>query len=242
MRVLCFFLIPMMVFSTIEAVTVLITGANRGIGFEFAKQFEEKGYHVIGTARKPQEAAELRSLGVRVEQLDVTNPKSIEMLARRLDGIPIDILINNSGIFLDRNSSLQTIKPDEMSKTFAVNTTGPLLVTQALLPNLRSGHLKQVVNISSALGSIENNSGRMYAYRSSKAALNQLSKTMSIELGNYGFVVIAIHPGWVRTDMGGSGGTYSPEQSVSNMIDVIDKLSKKSNGRFLDLHGDQLPW
>jgi len=165
MRFLSFLLIPMMIFSNAEGVTVLITGANRGLGLEFAKQFKEKGYNVIGTARKPLEAKELNELGVQVEQLDVADPISLQEFSKRMSGIPVDILINNAGVFLDRRATLETVKPEDMAKTFAVNSAGPLFVTQALLPNMRSGKLKQVVNISSQLGSIENNSGGMYDER-----------------------------------------------------------------------------
>ncbi|GAB4235500.1 MAG: SDR family oxidoreductase [Chlamydiales bacterium] len=227
----------------LSAETVLITGANRGLGLEFAKQYQAKGYDVIGTARDSDEADELRALNVRVERLDVANEASIQSLGKKLKGVPIDILINNAGIMRGRNDDLEMIPKEDMQQSFAVNATGPLLVTQALLPNLRSGKNQRIVNITSQLGSIQNNTGGgMYPYRASKAALNQISKTMSVELKNDGIITVALHPGWVRTDMGGMWATYSPEQAVKAMINTIDRLNMQSNGRFLDLNGQELPW
>ena len=227
---------------TVNASTVLITGANRGIGIEFAKQYAKKGYHVIGTARNPDTAIELKSLNVQFEPLDVTDQQSVSKLAKKLEGIPIDILINNAGIFRGRGDDLASLNFDEVEESFSVNSTGPLRIIQALLPNLRKGKEKKIVNISSQLGSIKNNSGRMYAYRASKAALNQISKTASIELGPEGFTCIVIHPGWVQTDMGGISATYTAENSVKKMINVIDQIKQSANGKFYDLNGNQLPW
>jgi NAD(P)-dependent dehydrogenase (short-subunit alcohol dehydrogenase family) len=129
-----------------------------------------------------------------------------------------------------------------MEQTFAVNTLGPLRVVQALLPNLRQGKRKTIVNMSSQLGSIENSNGGWYAYRASKAALNQINKSLGVELGRDGFICVVLHPGWVRTDMGGSGATYSPEESVSGLVAVIEKLQPADNGRFLDFKGNSIPW
>jgi len=237
------FFFPFLIFfADTFGATVLITGANRGLGLEFAKQYKGLGYEVIGTARHPEKANLLKGLGVQIEELDVADPKSISALAKRLKGVPIDILINNAGVFRERNDSFEELDIDEMNYTFAVNSTGPVFLTQALLPNLREGKQKKIVNITSSLGSIARNSGGMYHYRASKAALNMLSRTMSIELGKEGFIVIALHPGWVRTDMGGASATYSPQQSIDAMIDVIDRLNKRSNGLYLDLNGKQIPW
>lgn len=225
-----------------ESPTVLITGANRGLGLEFARQYHEKGFTVIGTARKPEKAAKLNALGVRVEQLDVTEDASVKSLASRLRNIPIDLLINNAGILRNRSGSMATLDFDDFDLTFAVNSTGPMRVTQSLLPNLRQGNRKKIVSITSMLGSIERNRGGMYSYRASKAALNQLNKTMSLELGSEGFTCLVLHPGWVATDMGGAGATYAPEESVRSMIEVIDNLNPSDNGRYLDLDGQSIPW
>jgi NAD(P)-dependent dehydrogenase (short-subunit alcohol dehydrogenase family) len=225
-----------------ETTTVLITGANRGIGLEYARQFAAKGYQVIGTARDPADAKELSEVADRVEQLDVTDPASVAGLAKRLDGNPIDILVNNAGVFDRGDVSLDKVDFQMMERTLAVNALGPLRVVQSLLPNLRKGKRKTIVSMSSQLGSIENSNGRWYAYRSSKAALNQINKTLSAELGAEGFVCVVLHPGWVRTDMGGPGATYSPEESVSGLVAVIEKLGPADNGRFYDFKGNPIPW
>jgi len=222
--------------------TILITGANRGIGLEYAKQFAEKGYRVIGTARDPADAAELSKVAARVEQLDVTDAASVAALAKRLDGVPIDILVNNAGV-LDRSDvTIEKVDFDMLRQTFEVNAYGPLRVTQALMPNLRSGKRKLIVNMSSQLGSIENSKGQMYAYRGSKAALNQFNKTLSAELQPEGFVCVVLHPGWVRTDMGGPSATYAPEESVQGLVGVIEKLGPADNGHFYDFQGKPIPW
>ena len=222
--------------------TVLITGANRGIGLEYAKQLSAKGYMVIGTARNPAEAEELEVVADRVEQLDVTDPASVAGLADRLDGVPIDILINNAGIFERDDVTIDKVDYDMMERTFAVNTLGPLRVTQALLPNLRAGQGKTIISMTSGLGSIEKSNGRWYAYRASKSALNQINKIWSVELASDGFLCVVLHPGWVQTDMGGPNATYTPEESVSGLVEVIEGLGPEDNGRFYDLKGESIPW
>ncbi len=242
MRFFILVLCSLSFFFHLSAQTVLITGANRGIGLEFASQYNDLGYDVIATARSPERAKKLETLGVRIEQLDVANPNSVADLAKKLEGAPIDILINNAGVLHGRGDKLEDVDFEEVERSFDINTIGPLRVTQALLPNLRKGKEKKIINITSRLGSIQHNSGGMYAYRASKAALNQLNKTLSHELGAEGFVCIVIHPGWVQTDMGGSQATYTTKRSVAGMIDVIKQSGRSSNGKFYDLHGNELPW
>lgn len=225
-----------------EGATVLVTGANRGIGLEYAKQLSAKGYTVIGTARTPEKADELDVVADRVEQLDVADPESVAALAERLDGVAIDILINNAGIFEREDVTIDKVDFDMMERTFAVNTLGPLRVTKALMPNLRAGKSKIVISMSSGLGSIEKSNGRWYAYRSSKSALNQINKIWSVELGPEGFICTVLHPGWVRTDMGGPNATYSPEESVGGLIRVIEELGAEDNGGFYDFQGNPIPW
>jgi len=224
------------------APTVLITGANRGIGLEYARQFAAKGFKVIGTARDPADAKELAAVAGRVEPLDVTDAASVAALAARLDGVAIDILVNNAGMFDRKDVSVDRVDFAMMEQTFAVNTLGPLRVTQALLPNLRAGKRRTIVNMSSQLGSIEQSNGDWYAYRASKAALNQITRTLSAELASEGFTVVVLHPGWVRTDMGGAGATYTPQESVRGLITVIEKLGRADNGRFYDFKGNPIPW
>ncbi len=225
-----------------EAKTVLITGANRGLGLEFAKQYADAGWHVIGTARTPSEADELKALDVEVRQLDVADPESITRLARELGDRPIDLLINNAGIF-PRVSTLGEVDFDDVERTYAVNTIGPMRVTRALLPNLERGSAKQVVSITSGLGSIENNtSGRYYGYRESKAALNIFTRSLATELADRGFTCIVMSPGWVQTDMGGPNATLTPEQSITGMRSVIDRLTPADTGSYWNHDGTKLPW
>ncbi len=227
--------------SSADSRTVLITGANRGLGLEFARQYAADSWTVIGTARRPEQAEDLSALDVEVLQLDVTDRDSIAALAAALDGRPIDMLINNAGIF-PRVSEIDNVDADDYLQTLAVNTLGPVLVTQAVMPNLRDGELKQVVNITSGLASIERNSGGYYGYRESKAALNMFTATLAAELGDDGFICLAIHPGWVRTDMGGADATLSPEESVTGMRAVIGELTPEHNGRYFGFDGSEVAW
>ncbi len=225
-----------------EDVTVLITGANRGIGLEYAKQLSAKGYRVIGTARNPSQADELDVVADRIEQLDVADASSVAALADRLEGVAIDILINNAGIFPREDVTLDKVDFEMMERVLAVNTLGPLRVTRALMPNLQAGKRKIIVSMTSGLGSIEKSNGRWYAYRSSKTALNQINKIWSVELGPEGFICTVLHPGWVRTDMGGPDATYSPEESVAGLVRVIEGLGPDDNGQFYDFQGNVIPW
>lgn len=222
--------------------TVLITGANRGIGLEMARQLSERGDKVIATARKPDEASGLKALAVRVEQLDVTDTASVQALAARLEGVPIDLLINNAGVGGQKTNDLEATNFDEVAKTFDVNSLGPMRVTQALLPNLEAGKGRTVVQISSIMGSIEQNRGGYYGYRASKAALNMLNKSLAAELGKQGFVCVVMHPGWVKTRMGGAAAPVEPEDSVAGIFEVIDGLVPEDNGRFIDYQGNSIPW
>jgi NAD(P)-dependent dehydrogenase (short-subunit alcohol dehydrogenase family) len=226
----------------IDAPTVLITGANRGLGLEFARQFAAAGWRVIGTARKPDEAVELKAHQVTIMPLDVADPESVASLAASLEERAIDLLINNAGIF-PRVNSIDEIDLNDYSRTLAVNTLGPVLVTRALLPNLRLGKKKTIVNISSRLGSIDlNDSGRYYGYRESKAALNMFTKTLANELRAEEFICAAIHPGWVQTDMGGKSANLTPEESINGMRAVIDRLGPEDSGTYWSYSGEQVPW
>ena len=225
-----------------DAHTVLVTGANRGLGLEFARQYADAGWQVIGTARDPEEAQELEALGVRIMQLDVADQQSVDALAAALGDEPIDLLINNAGIF-PRVGTLDEIDFDDYERTLAVNTVGPVRVTRALLPNLRRGQLKMVAGLSSNLGSIaENERGNFYGYRESKAGLNMFTKTLAAELGPEGFICVVLTPGWVQTDMGGPNATLTPAESIAGMKAVLDRLTPADNGTFWSYNGSQMPW
>ncbi len=222
--------------------TVLVTGANRGLGLEFARQYAAAGWRVIGTARIPEEAADLQALEIRVEALDVADPASVAALASELEGQAIDLLINNAGIF-PRVDRLAETDFEDVARTFDVNTIGPMRVTRALLPNLQQGSRRQIVSITSGLGSIANNtSGRYYGYRESKAALNMFTRSLAVELKELGFTCIVMSPGWVRTDMGGPNASLSPEESVAGMREVIAGLGAADTAGFWSWDGERLPW
>jgi len=222
--------------------TVLITGANRGIGLELARQFAAGGWRVIGTARKPDAAQELRGVAWKVVPLDVTDPVSVDQMAQELAGTPIDLLINNAGI-QPLMWTLEEVDFDDFEHALAVNTTGPVRVTRALLPNLRAGMLREIVNVTTNLSSIaENTEGGFYGYRESKAALNMFTKSLAVDLGPEGFTCIVLHPGWVRTDLGGPQAPLAVEDSVRGMISVIEGLTSADNGAFFTYAGERMAW
>jgi len=224
------------------AQTCLVTGANRGIGLELARQLAARGDTVVGTARDPEAAAELRGLGARVEELDLASAKSVGAFARRLKGLPIDRLIHNAAIGVAGPAAAE-VDAEGLETHLRVNAVGPFLLTQALLPNLRAGQGKLVIAISSGLGSIaENTTGGWVAYRASKTALHQLMRTFAAELSSEGLLFVLLSPGWVRTGMGGQDAPLSPEQSVRAMLKVMDRLGPKDSGSFFGERGRRIPW
>lgn len=222
--------------------TVIVTGANRGLGLELCRQFKAAGAEVIGTARDPRGAIDLRTLEVQIEPLDVSDDPSVETLAERLDGVAIDVLVNNAGVG-GAGNGVMSLDMDRAREFFEVNTLGPIRVTRALLPHLRRGEDRKIVHISSLMGSLQENSvGGYYCYRASKAALNMMNRSLAAELAGQGFVCTVCHPGWVRTRMGGSSAPVSPQESASGLVRVVAGLSKGHNGRFFDYTGRELPW
>ncbi|MGP1352351.1 MAG: SDR family oxidoreductase [Parasphingopyxis sp.] len=219
--------------------TILVTGANRGIGLEFAKQYASDGWSVIGTAREPDSAEELKAIGaVEILQLDVADADSVDAFADALGDRPVDLFINNAGVYgsddLDR---------DDWLKTFEINTIAPTLLAERLKPNVAAGDQKKMAVISSMMGSIgDGNGSNAIIYRSSKAAVNAAWKALSNRYRDDGIAVAILHPGWVQTDMGGPNATIDPETSVSGMRAVLDGLSVRSTGRFTAYDGSQLPW
>ena len=222
--------------------TWIVTGANRGIGLAFARSLAGRGETVIGTARKAAGAAELRRTGARIETLDVSSDPSVADLARRLEGTPIDVLVHNAAVG-EAGPAIGDLDPGTVLRALDVNAVGPVRVTRALLPNLRMGHTRKVVALTSGLGSLaQNTDGGWYAYRMSKAALNMFALTLAEELGPERFACVVICPGWVKTTMGGPDAPITPEESVAAMLKVIDSLKPSDTGRFLDRFGRDLPW
>lgn len=221
--------------------TALVTGTNRGIGLEICRQLSARGLHVIAACRKA--SSELRALNVEIiEDVEVSEPESLARLADKLKGREIDWLINNAGIAGGIGlGDIDESAIDSFVRMYQVNSLGPLLVTQALLPNLHQG--SKVGIITSRMGSIaDNDSGGSYAYRMSKAAVNAAGKSLSIDLKPRGIAVAILHPGWVRTDMTGHGGLIDPDESASGLIKRMEELSLDTSGGFWHTNGERLPW
>jgi NAD(P)-dependent dehydrogenase (short-subunit alcohol dehydrogenase family) len=179
---------------------------------------------------------------VRVVPLDVADVASIQNLRESVGQTPVDVLINNAGVG-GKGKGVAAMDVGELRDVFMVNAFAPMLVTQAMLPNLRAGASKTVIQVTSQLASIANNKGgSTYSYRASKAALNQLNRSLANELRPEGFTCVAIHPGWVRTDMGGPGADLTVQQSVASMVGVLDALTAAASGTFLNYDGTPLPW
>ena len=226
--------------------TVLITGANRGLGYEFVKQYSENGFEVLACCRNKNNAKELKELAetsnkIKVYELDVGNVKAIKSLSQQLQNEKIDVLINNAGIY--RSSTVGNINYDEWIESFKVNTIAPYQIVENFLNQIINSDLKKVVSITSKMGSIDDNtSGGSYIYRSSKTALNSMMRCLTHDLKNQGVATLTLHPGWVRTDMGGPGGWIDSFESVQGMIKQIDKLTIDDSGNYLDYAGKSINW
>jgi len=218
--------------------TVVITGANRGIGLELAKHYKEQGYEVIAICRQSSE--ELDDIASMViEGIDVSDADSVEQLKIVLSNQTIDILINNAGLFL--NETLKDMNFDSIEEQMEVNAYGPLRVTTTLLPQLKQG--SKIANITSRMGSIaDNTSGNYYGYRASKAALNAFGKSLAEDLKPQGISVAQLHPGFVQTRMVGFNGDISPEQAAKGLAQRIEELNVGNSGGFWHSNGDALPW
>ena len=225
--------------------TCLITGANKGLGLEFVRQYAADDWKVIATCRRPDEAEALAAVEGSVETypLDVTDFARVEQLARKLSGVAIDLLINNAGIYGPRVVPYDNVEYAVWCEVLRVNTMAPLKVSAAFLDHLNRGQDKKIVTISSKMGSIaDNTSGGVYIYRSSKAALNAVMKSLSIDLSDQGVTVVVLNPGWVRTDMGGPGATIDSFASAAGMRDAINRLRIAASGRFLHDDGSEISW
>ncbi len=223
---------------------VLVTGGSRGLGYEFAKQFKANGAEVIATVRNPKDApAELSKLGVEFLRLDVCKPDQIARVATDVTARGgLDLLINNAGVMAE-DSTIESLNANDFESVFSTNVVGPALVFQALLPALRAGKDKAVWNISSQLGSIATAAaGFSYAYSTSKAALNMLTARLAKDLAQEGFTLVAFHPGWNRTDMGGANATLDPAESVAKLIATGKRLGPRDSGTFRQIDGTVIPW
>jgi NAD(P)-dependent dehydrogenase (short-subunit alcohol dehydrogenase family) len=226
--------------------TIFITGANRGIGLEYVKQYALDGHQVYATVRDPAQATALQQLAaahanVQVLALDVADVAAIRDLAARLSAITVDILISNAGTYPE--SRFGKTDPQAWLHAFQVNTLTTYYLAEAFLPQLRRANQAKLIAMTSKMGSIEDNgSGGEYIYRSSKTALNMVVKSLALDLREFNIAVAALHPGWVRTDMGGPNGLIDTETSVRGLRQVIDHLSCAQSGSFIAYDGKAIPW
>lgn len=219
--------------------TYLVTGSNRGIGYEYCRQLQVRGDRVIAVCRSA--SAELKQLGVRIEEgIDITSDTSVAALGDRLDDTQIDVLINNAGIL--KRVTLQDLDFESIREQFEVNALGPLRVTHALLPLLKTG--SKIVLMTSRMGSIgDNTSGSSYGYRMSKVALSMAGKSLAHDLKPRGIAVAILHPGLVQTRMTNfTSGGITPEESVKGLLARIDELTLENTGTFWHANGEVLPW
>jgi NAD(P)-dependent dehydrogenase (short-subunit alcohol dehydrogenase family) len=229
--------------------SVLITGANRGLGFEFARQYLADGWQVYAACRDPNSASELRQLAdardnkPRILALDVTNSASVKAAAAALDGQAIDLLLNNAGVMGARGQTIGHIDYEAWAKVLDANTMGPMRVSEAFVDHVARSKRKLIVTLTSGMGSLaDNTSGGSIAYRSSKAAVNMVMRSLAIDLAPRGITCVVVNPGWVRTDMGGSHATLTPAESVGRLRSLIETLGPAQSGEFFNYNGRKYAW
>lgn len=234
--------------------TILVTGANRGLGLEFVRQYAAEGWTVHACCRNPNGAEDLNAIAttktgaganghVTVHKLDVADFAAIDGLAKSLNGAPIDVLLNNAGVGGGDRQEFMNDDFEAWSRTFRVNTMAPLRMTEAFVDNVAGSECKVVVIISTIMASMTDDvSGKLHLYRTSKAAVNMVMRLLSVDLEERGITTFSLHPGWVRTDMGGAQATLSPEESITGIRRVIAGAGPETNGRFMTWDGKELPW
>ncbi|GLP95226.1 SDR family oxidoreductase [Paraferrimonas sedimenticola] len=227
---------------------VLITGANRGIGLEFVRRYLALGWEVIATSRHRNDdqplakLAKLHGKQLTWLTLEVTQAESRAALKAWMGEQPLDLFINNAGIYGPKRVELGEVDGEDMAQVLAVNSVAPLMMVQNLLPNLVKAKGKIAI-LSSKMGSMgDNNSGGAYAYRASKAAVNAVSLSLAKDLVDDDVTVVVLHPGWVKTDMGGPNAFCLPQDSVYGMIEQINATDLTNTGRFVDYCGNEIPW
>ena len=234
-----------------ESRIILITGAGRGLGLGFARQWLDAGNRVFALARDPGIASGLRDLAkTHGDSLipitgDVADESSIRRARTAVEEQTdrLDLLLNNAGIYGSRDETLDSLNPEDLHRVFEVNAIGPIRMAREFLPLLLRGNRPRIINMTSLMGSLEDNSsGGSWAYRLSKAALNMANRNLALELAPRGILSVVLHPGWVRTDMGGSHAPLALEDSVAEMVATIDRLTDEKSGRFIDRKGEELPW
>ncbi|MFQ5954866.1 MAG: SDR family oxidoreductase [Kiloniellales bacterium] len=224
--------------------SVLITGANRGLGLEFARQYAADGWRVFATCRDPEATAALAAVAgdVQLYRMDVTFGREVADTARQLAGEPIDLLLNNAGIIGPRSMGFGQIDYEAWAEVMAVNTLAPIRVAEAFADHVAASDWKRMAFITSSMGSIAGGGGGYTPYRSSKAALNAAVVSLTGDLAARGITAVVIHPGWVKTDMGGPGAALTPARSVAAMRRVFQRLTAADAGRFFNHDGATVPW
>lgn len=231
------------------AKTILITGANRGLGLEFTRQYAQSDWQVIAACRDPQTAVELKVLAqhyanIQIETLDVAEFSQIDSLATKLADSSIDILLNNAGVYGDKSGhGFGNLDYITWQQTLLINTIAPLKMAEAFMPQVLRSQQKLIVAISSLMGSLaDNSSGGSYLYRSSKAGLNAAMKSLALDSHKQGVGVLIFHPGWVKTDMGGQNALLEVEQSITGMREIMNNFSLEQTGSFIRFDGRIAPW
>ncbi len=230
--------------------TTLITGANRGIGLELSRQFAADGWRILACCRHPEESAALKKLAaqysgqIQVYPLEVTDLQQIDTLSKTLAHESIDLLFNNAGVYPHGDAKgFGHTDYAEWMQAFQVNTMAPLKMAETFVAQVARSKLKIIATISSMMGSIDDNtSGGSYLYRSSKAAVNMVNKSLALDLGRDGITAVVLNPGWVKTDMGGPNAMITVEQSAAGLRQVIAKLTLADSGKFFDYNGQEIPW
>ncbi len=227
----------------------LITGASQGIGLEMTRQYShEESWRVLACCRDPGAATRLaevagRSRGlVTVHRLDVSVADHIHSLAGKLSGTPIDLLVNNAGAFGPKDAGFGNVPDEEWLEVFRVNAIAPLRMVEAFVHNVASSGQKKIATITSRMGSLDDDTGGHYIYRSTKAAVNRVMRSVAIDLKARGITCVLVHPGWVRTGMGGDQAPLGPEESVRGLRSVLSRISLADTGKFFSHEGAELPW
>jgi NAD(P)-dependent dehydrogenase (short-subunit alcohol dehydrogenase family) len=221
---------------------VVVTGSARGIGLELVRRYVTAGAHVWGTVRSADDAERLESLGAAAPVVDVTDPHSVEHLAALISDQAIDLLINNAGVLGPERQSTSDMDFEGFAEVLAVNTLGPLRVTQALTPALLRSGAATVAVVTSRMGSLSYAKSDTVAYRASKAAANKVTQCLATDLEPQGVVVAAVHPGWVRTNIGGQEAEIDVATSAGGIVRLLDGLTMKDTGRFWNYDGTALAW
>ena len=230
--------------------TILITGANRGIGLELSRQYAAAGWRVYSCCRSLEAAHALNNLAsttsqgeITVHLLDVTNATHISAMSNMLEGIPIDVLFNNAGTYGQADACFGNTDEAKWLDAFRINTIAPLKMMETFAVNVAKSEQKIIVAMSSKMGSMEDNtSGGSYVYRSSKAALNSAIKSAAIDLRPRDIKVVSLHPGWVMTDMGGANALISAEECVTKLRSILGRITISDSGRFIQVDGSTVPW